>query len=131
MKEEILKTYRESKWAWKTRNIAKNKEWINFINEKYPNSKMSLADKLRLLNDGVETLPTCIICDNVLNRYGMRTCSVECRGKRITEISDERADKYRKTCMERYGEDNPQKVSYISNKRIKTMEKKRNAKKIS
>lgn len=110
-RNQIISTYRSSKHCWKTRNILKNDEWVDYLNNIFQNPNMSVADKLRLLDTGHTSIPKCSECGRPVNFFGKKTCSIECRNQVLKKTAKARHEKGKQTLLERYGVDNISKIA--------------------
>ena len=93
---------------------------LNYLNNRYVDSK-SIKETLYRIKNNIETRPKCIICgkDVTFKDKGFfsTTCSTECTNKL-------RLIKIKKTLINKYGVDNPQKIEEIKIKSKQTKFKK-------
>ena len=89
---------------------------IDLLNKSYKNAK-SLKEKIYLYRHGLTDVPICKECGKYLKFFGNYGifCSVKC-ARNNTEVQE----KYKKTCLRKYGTDNPSKNKTIKDKKINT-----------
>ena len=89
---------------------------IDLLNKSYKNAK-SLKEKIYLYRHGLNDVPICKECGKYLNFFGNYGifCSIKC-ARNNTEVQE----KYKKTCLLKYGTDNPSKNKTIKDKKINT-----------
>nr|DAL61223.1 MAG TPA_asm: endonuclease-like protein [Caudoviricetes sp.] len=115
----------------------------NSISEKYPFFKKileeimdpqcnSLEERVYLLSNNRLTLNYCPLCHSVIHiikGYEAKTCDKkECRNLQVSlthkntpeEIQKQTLEKRRKTCIEKYGVDNPNKCKIVRDKIMQT-----------
>lgn len=70
----------------------------------------------------LETEPRCKWCNGILKLPSKETCSYQCRVNlnHQTDFYQQRNDKSRKTCLEKWGVDNPNKVPEVRQKITET-----------
>lgn len=117
MKEKILNLLKETHPRHRTRIISKNSELLIWFQKQYPNVKLNIAID-SLVKD---YSPYCCICCSPIKHIGKSTCSVVCRSQQTKKIKHQIVKKRKATLLNRYGVDNPAKLSSVQDKRLKTM----------
>ena len=128
MEKEIIMFLEDIPLSWRSRRLTDRKEYIEYLNFKYPS--YDLKYQIQFLLKGLSSEPTCIVCNNVLNLPDKKTCSGKCREIYKTESGNRTLiqAKAKETCIKKYGVDNAAKLESTQVKRVATNIKKYGAK---
>jgi hypothetical protein len=125
--KSFLEATPKSKWKLRVRN---NQEWCRFLQEIFPFTS-DLSEHLYLFAHDMQTRPICPVDDcntpvNWLDTHYTTTCGRICREKYKKQkgINEATLQKYKATCLEKYGVENASRSAQIQDKRAQTMMKK-------
>jgi hypothetical protein len=107
---------------WRTREARKNRALLVELNALYPQVALNL--QIDALVSG--RTPYCVVCNSPVKTLGKTTCSIKCRDNLASQAENvtKKIEKFRRTCIEKYGVDNPNKNIKVQARRLQTMHQK-------
>jgi len=117
MKNKLIDELKDVHPKYRIRHINKSQELTEICSQLYPNAHLNIV--VYCLFHGGE--PYCTVCGSPVKFQGKKTCSTKCRGIAQIDRHPEIAMKRKKTCLEKYGVDNPALSEEFQAKRVAAM----------
>lgn len=117
MNQKLHKFLNECPPRWRSRRIVSHPEFVEFLNQTYPNVSLSLQIDSFINN----TSPYCAVCNMPVKTVGKTTCSIKCRSIMGESTQGDRIEKQKRTLLEKYGVDNMRNIAGAEERRKDTM----------